>query len=86
MAGSPEPARRDQLAAAVERLRNRGARADSSILLGRADKAIAAYMAGLPGALLVMGAYGHSPLRELIVGSTTTAMIRTARSPVLLVR
>jgi len=33
-----------------------------------------------------MGAYGHSPIRNLIVGSTTTAMIRTVRVPVLLVR
>lgn len=39
-----------------------------------------------PGALLMMGAYGHSPLRTLIVGSTTTAMIRTTHVPVLLVR
>jgi nucleotide-binding universal stress UspA family protein len=36
--------------------------------------------------MLVMGAYGHSPLRTLIVGSTTTAMIRTVHVPVLLVR
>ncbi len=39
-----------------------------------------------PGAILMMGAYGHSPLRTLIVGSTTTAMIRTVRVPVLLMR
>lgn len=36
--------------------------------------------------LLVMGAYGHSPIRRLIVGSTTTAMIRTCLIPVLLFR
>ncbi|WP_158010640.1 hypothetical protein [Tardibacter chloracetimidivorans] len=33
-----------------------------------------------PGAILLMGAYGHSPLRTLIVGSTTTAMIRTVHA------
>ena len=38
------------------------------------------------GDLLVMGAYGHSRIRELIVGSTTTAMIRTGKVPVLLFR
>jgi nucleotide-binding universal stress UspA family protein len=36
--------------------------------------------------LLVMGAYGHSPLRSMIVGSTTTAMIRGLALPVLLFR
>lgn len=36
--------------------------------------------------LLVMGAYGHSPIRRLLVGSTTTAMIRIAKLPVLLFR
>lgn len=36
--------------------------------------------------LLVMGAYGHSPIRRMIVGSTTTAMIRTCLIPVLLFR
>jgi len=36
--------------------------------------------------LLVMGAYGHSRIRQLIVGSTTTAMIRKVKLPVLLFR
>ncbi|MGD9417901.1 MAG: universal stress protein [Verrucomicrobiota bacterium JB025] len=36
--------------------------------------------------LLVMGAYGHSKIRHLIVGSTTTAMVRTVKIPVLLFR
>jgi len=36
--------------------------------------------------LLVMGAYGHSQIRHLIVGSTTAAMIRTVKIPVLLFR
>ncbi|MDQ8193599.1 universal stress protein [Coraliomargarita sp. SDUM461004] len=36
--------------------------------------------------LLVMGAYGHSSIRQFIVGSTTTSMIRTVKIPVLLFR
>ncbi|MDY6922863.1 MAG: universal stress protein [Pseudomonadota bacterium] len=36
--------------------------------------------------LLVMGAWGHSPIRRFIIGSTTTAMIRIANLPVLLFR
>lgn len=36
--------------------------------------------------LLVMGAYGHSTIRQMIVGSTTTEMVRTVKIPVLLFR
>ncbi len=36
--------------------------------------------------LLVMGAYGHSRVRQFILGSTTTALLRTCLVPVLLFR
>lgn len=36
--------------------------------------------------LLVMGAYGHSRIRQMIVGSTTTEMIQQTKRPVLLFR
>jgi nucleotide-binding universal stress UspA family protein len=36
--------------------------------------------------LLVMGAYGHSRIRSLIVGSTTTEMVRSCLVPVVLFR
>lgn len=36
--------------------------------------------------LLVMGAYGHSRIRNLIIGSTTTAMIRSCKIPIVLFR
>ncbi|MBN9023654.1 MAG: universal stress protein [Rhizobiales bacterium] len=36
--------------------------------------------------LLVMGAYGHSQIRSLVIGSTTTEMVRACRIPVLLFR
>lgn len=57
-----------------------------TILDGKAEVAIAELVERSPRSLLVMGAYGHSPLRTLIVGSTTTALIRTVHVPVLLVR
>lgn len=37
-------------------------------------------------ALLVMGAYGHSRLRHLVVGSTTTTLLRWSEVPVLVWR
>jgi nucleotide-binding universal stress UspA family protein len=36
--------------------------------------------------LLVMGAYTHSPLRSLFMGSKTTELLRAARVPTLLLR
>jgi nucleotide-binding universal stress UspA family protein len=53
---------------------------------GRAEQVIPQVVAGTPNAMLLMGAYGHSPFRRMIIGSTTTAMIRTVKAPVLLVR
>jgi nucleotide-binding universal stress UspA family protein len=36
--------------------------------------------------LIVMGAYGHSRIRQLIVGSTTTNVLRRCQIPMLLLR
>lgn len=36
--------------------------------------------------MLVMGAYGHSRIRNLIIGSTTTEMLRLCKVPVLMFR
>lgn len=36
--------------------------------------------------LVIIGAYGHSVIRRLPVGSTTTSVIRNASVPVLLPR
>jgi nucleotide-binding universal stress UspA family protein len=53
---------------------------------GEAERVIPQVIAETPDPLLLMGAYGHSPIRRMIVGSTTTEMIRTVKAPVLLVR
>jgi len=53
---------------------------------GKAEKVIPRAVASANNPLLLMGAYGHSPIRNLIVGSTTTEMIRTVHVSVLLVR
>lgn len=36
--------------------------------------------------MVVMGAYGHSRIRSLVIGSTTTEMVRSCKVPVVLVR
>ncbi len=53
---------------------------------GKAEQVIPQVVGATSDALLLMGAYGHSPIRRMIVGSTTTEMIRKVKVPVLLVR
>lgn len=58
----------------------------SKILHGNADTALEQYVKDQAIDLLVMGAYGHSRIRQLILGSTTTAVLQKARIPVLVLR
>ncbi|MGY9105116.1 MAG: universal stress protein, partial [Alphaproteobacteria bacterium] len=76
----------DRRAGVAQRaLRNRPA---SKIVMfrGEVEERLIEHLRQGMGDLLVMGAYGHSRIRELIIGSTTTAMIRMAKVPVLLFR
>ena len=57
-----------------------------TIMDGRPDEVIARQIATTSAQMLIMGAYGHSPLRQMIVGSTTTEMVRSCTIPVLLFR
>lgn len=50
------------------------------------DQAMTDYVATNGVDLLLMGAYGHSPLRRFFLGSTTTAQISQSKVPVLLFR
>ncbi len=36
--------------------------------------------------MVVMGAYGHSRIRSLVIGSTTTEMVRNCKVPIVLLR
>jgi nucleotide-binding universal stress UspA family protein len=71
---------------AKQTLSNAGFDVSAEIRDGEPDKVIGEAVAEDHIDLLVMGAYGHSHIRHLIVGSTTTAMIRTVQIPVLLFR
>ena len=53
---------------------------------GEVEPALHAYQAEHQIGLLVMGAYGHSRIRQFLVGSTTTRMIRSTTTPLMLVR
>ncbi|WP_407294284.1 universal stress protein [Stutzerimonas zhaodongensis] len=72
-------AARDALAAA-------GFEVYQSIRPGEVEPSLHAYQAEHGIDLLIMGAYGHSRIRQFLVGSTTTSMIRTTTTPLLLLR
>lgn len=75
-----------QLEAARRVLLDAGFNAPAEIVPGDVEPALHAYQAEHGVDLLVMGAYGHSRIRQFLVGSTTTGVLRTTRTPLLLLR
>lgn len=86
MVGGDAAAARQQLNAAAATLKVGGHTAEVHHQPGVADQVITAEVAAGGIDLLVMGAYGHSRIRTLIIGSTTSEMIRSCKIPILLVR
>ncbi|MCG7600182.1 universal stress protein [Halomonas sp. McH1-25] len=75
-----------QLDWAVRLLEQAGVEAHGEIRAGEVESTLHAYQREHDIDLLVMGAYGHSRIRHLLVGSTTTDMLRSAEIPLLLLR
>lgn len=73
-------------AAAAERLQAKGAKVEAKVVAGPAAEAVPKAVAELGADLLAMGAYGHSSLMSMVLGSTTSAVIRDSRVPVLVYR
>lgn len=86
MAGADDAARRQDLAWAVGQLEQAGFQPRARIVEGAPEVAIARQAEENGIELLVMGAYGHSRIRTMIVGSTTTQLLRTCQIPLLLLR
>jgi nucleotide-binding universal stress UspA family protein len=53
---------------------------------GETEKVIEQYIQKQDIHLLLMGAYGHTRIRHLVIGSTTAQMLRNSVIPVLLFR
>ncbi|WP_412174772.1 universal stress protein [Albidovulum marisflavi] len=77
---------RKGLADAAALLDASGIEAETLILQGQPETALGKLVDEAGFDLLVMGAYGHSRIRSLIIGSTTTEMIRSCKVPVVLIR
>ncbi|MFD1912490.1 universal stress protein [Halodurantibacterium flavum] len=85
-AGSDRVAMRDRLDDAVLTLSAAGLQTSARIVEGEPEDVLQSVVADAGHDLLVMGAYGHSRIRSLIIGSTTTAMVQAVQIPVLLYR
>jgi nucleotide-binding universal stress UspA family protein len=71
---------------AEERLTKAGFKPVCQMMHGIPEDEIADYIEAKAINLIIMGAYGHSRIRHLVIGSTTTEMMRQCRVPVLLFR
>jgi nucleotide-binding universal stress UspA family protein len=86
MVGADTTQAQEQLAAAANQLHAAGFAVQTQLLPGEPEQALPELLASQGAALLVMGAYGHSRIRHLIVGSTTTTLLRLSQVPVLILR
>ncbi len=86
MVGEDDTRHRDALAWARAELAGAGFAPTMHLLQGSAETTIANQVDTRQADLLVMGAYGHSRIRTMILGSTTTQLLRTCQIPVLLLR
>lgn len=84
--GSATPDVKKGLENAKALLQGAGLEVETSILPGQPETALSKLIEDAQIDLLVMGAYGHSRIRSLIIGSTTTAMIQSCKVPVVLMR
>lgn len=85
-AGEASPEAQKHMGWALAALREAGFSPEAAFQSGAADTVIADVAKARGSDLLVMGAYGHSRIRNLILGSTTTQVLRSCLLPVLLLR
>ncbi|MBV6623759.1 MAG: universal stress protein [Rivularia sp. (in: Bacteria)] len=71
---------------ANQSLKRAGYQPVCNLLEGEAEKIIANYINEQNISLLLMGAYGHSRIRHLVIGSTTAQLLRSSNIPILLFR
>ncbi|RZF56856.1 universal stress protein [Acinetobacter halotolerans] len=84
--GQPNQEIHTQLAWAKEQLESQGFNMTLSTLEGDVDESILNYADQKNIDLMVIGAYGHSKIRQFFIGSTTTKLLVRSTKPVLLLR
>lgn len=75
-----------ELESARTQLENTGFEVTAEILAGDVEETLLGEADKRGAGMLVMGAYGHSRIRQMLVGSTTSKLIKQTRVPLLLLR
>lgn len=86
MVGEDKQANWDKIHSVNTLLKKSGFDTQVAIRPGTVSEAVSMYIEEKNIDLLAMGAYGHSPIRYLVLGSTTTKMIMKANVPLLVLR
>ena len=86
LAGADNATTQQQLEWARQTLAAVGFEVTLAVVPGEPEQALPALVQSEGAGLLVMGAYGHSRIRQWIVGSTTTTLLRLSEVPVLILR
>lgn len=86
LVGADTDDHRAQLEWAGKTLEASGHDAVTAIVAGEVDTALCEYQLREQIDLMVIGAYGHSRIRQFFVGSTTNHMIMNAQVPLLVLR
>ncbi len=76
----------DNLSVAAQHLQDSGLEVHKALLHGDIEKALWRYAQDKQIDLMVMGAYGHSRIRQFFVGSNTTRMLVSTKIPLVLMR
>ncbi|MDW3204642.1 MAG: universal stress protein [Alphaproteobacteria bacterium] len=85
-AGDDTPDSRAELEGVAATLKQAGLSATWEIGAGEPEQAIPNAAIEKQSQMVIMGAYGHSRIRNLIIGSTTTSLVRSCRLPILMFR
>lgn len=86
MVGADTNDARESLNEAKQRLTRAGFEVETVIRAGEVEKVLLDYEQENDIDLIIMGAYGHSRIRQFFVGSTTTQMLARTTRPLLLLR
>ncbi|MEJ5895596.1 universal stress protein [Aquabacterium sp. G14] len=86
MVAHDTPDNRATLLTARQKLEAEGRHVETLLSPGTPETEILNLLGQRPRSLLAMGAYGHSRIREFIVGSTTTTLLRLSPVPVMVLR
>lgn len=76
----------EKLKWAEQQLAENGHEVHIALRAGEVEPTLHAYQAEHSIDIMVMGAYGHSRIRQFLVGSTTTSMLQASKSPMLILR